>query len=450
MGDCPDDVNSYIHRAGRTARYNKRGDALLMLLPSEEAMITHLTEKKIPITEIQVNRDRLFTIQRKLEAMLAKDVELKQVAQRSYVTYCKSIHLMKDKSVFDIQKLDLNALARSMGLSVAPRIRFYEKFLVGKNADAKVQAVKPSERWRSNAEEATFRFYDDEENRSSDSDDDILKMKRKDHELEEGSGDEIAEEKKKKDKHLTKEQAAKRIIRKKLTANKITNFDEEGNRVFDPSREKVSDLARALELEESSVSGINIEANKRAMMEEDKIDKEIHRQKIKARHREERLKAKEERRQLSQKRNASAETEEGDAQESDSEDSESLDGSVADIINALPDPDRIYGHKDDDDDDEEFYTGPTGPLAPKRAQMSASDNEGDSSDDDSEEVYSGPSAPRKRSQPSDSEDSDDDDDEPQLSTKRSKVNQEEEQTEKKKKWTRPKAPKKAKFSDESR
>ena len=154
---------------------------------------------------------------------------MKQVAQRSYVTYCKSIHLMKDKSVFDIQKLDLNALARSMGLSIAPRIRFYEKFLVGKNSDAKVQAVKPSERWRSNAEEATFRFYDDEENRSSDSDDDILKMKRKDHELEEGSSDEIAEEKKKKDKHLTKEQAAKRIIRKKLTANKITNFDEEGN-----------------------------------------------------------------------------------------------------------------------------------------------------------------------------------------------------------------------------
>ena len=33
-------------------------------------------------------------------------------------------------------------------------------------------------------------------------------------------------------------------------------------------------------------------------------------------------------------------------------------------------------------------------LSFRRAQMSASDNEGDSSDDDSEEVYSGPSAPR--------------------------------------------------------
>jgi len=81
--DCPDDVSSYIHRVGRTARYDKRGDALLMLLPSEEAMIAQLTEKKIPITEIQVNRDKLYTIQRKLEAMLAKDVELKQVLNLS-------------------------------------------------------------------------------------------------------------------------------------------------------------------------------------------------------------------------------------------------------------------------------------------------------------------------------------------------------------------------------
>ena len=85
--DCPDDANSYIHRAGRTARYNKRGDSLLMLLPSEEAMVTQLEQKKIPIDQIEVNPNKLFTIQRKLEAMLAKDVELKQVCISSEI-YC--------------------------------------------------------------------------------------------------------------------------------------------------------------------------------------------------------------------------------------------------------------------------------------------------------------------------------------------------------------------------
>jgi len=52
--DCPVDVNTYIHRSGRTARLNKHGASLLMLLPSEEKeMITLLTEKKVPIKKIK-------------------------------------------------------------------------------------------------------------------------------------------------------------------------------------------------------------------------------------------------------------------------------------------------------------------------------------------------------------------------------------------------------------
>ncbi|XP_062308982.1 probable ATP-dependent RNA helicase DDX10 [Osmerus eperlanus] len=52
--DCPEDANTYIHRVGRTARYKEGGEALLMLLPSEEkAMLAQLQEKKVPINKIQ-------------------------------------------------------------------------------------------------------------------------------------------------------------------------------------------------------------------------------------------------------------------------------------------------------------------------------------------------------------------------------------------------------------
>ena len=34
--DCPEDVDTYIHRAGRTARYEDGGEALLMLTFHEE------------------------------------------------------------------------------------------------------------------------------------------------------------------------------------------------------------------------------------------------------------------------------------------------------------------------------------------------------------------------------------------------------------------------------
>ncbi len=53
--DCPEDADTYIHRVGRTARYKEGGEALLLLLPSEEkGMVGQLQEKKVPISKIQV------------------------------------------------------------------------------------------------------------------------------------------------------------------------------------------------------------------------------------------------------------------------------------------------------------------------------------------------------------------------------------------------------------
>lgn len=50
--DCPEDPETYIHRVGRTARYQKGGESLLMLLPSELEMVEKLVVKKIPIQNI--------------------------------------------------------------------------------------------------------------------------------------------------------------------------------------------------------------------------------------------------------------------------------------------------------------------------------------------------------------------------------------------------------------
>ncbi len=239
--DCPDDPDSYIHRAGRTARYQKGGEALLMLTPSEEAMAEKLIQKKIPIQKIEVNPAKLVTIQRKLEAMLARDVELKQMAQRFFVTYVKSVFLMKDKDVFDVHQIDLNALARSLGLAIAPRVRFLQKRLKASSGATPVQPIaNPSSAaveesssatdWRTSDLEAPYKLHDDDEDESG-SDHDVLKMKRKDHALNGVEEDEepIMEEKKKKNKILTKEKVAKRILAKKLKANQNINFDEEGN-----------------------------------------------------------------------------------------------------------------------------------------------------------------------------------------------------------------------------
>lgn len=60
----------------------------------------------------RVNPNKLTSIQRTLEATLAKDHILKESAQRAFVAYIKSVFLMKDKNVFDVSALDTDAFAR--------------------------------------------------------------------------------------------------------------------------------------------------------------------------------------------------------------------------------------------------------------------------------------------------------------------------------------------------
>ncbi|KAG7483841.1 hypothetical protein MATL_G00042550 [Megalops atlanticus] len=126
--DCPEDANTYIHRVGRTARYKEGGEALLVLLPSEEkGMIAQLQERKVPINKIQVNPEKLTEVQQKLEAFLAQETEQKERAQRCFVSYLRSVYLMKNKDVFDAFQLPLEQYANSLGLAVAPRVRFLSK-----------------------------------------------------------------------------------------------------------------------------------------------------------------------------------------------------------------------------------------------------------------------------------------------------------------------------------
>uniref|UniRef100_A0A5F8H090 ATP-dependent RNA helicase n=1 Tax=Monodelphis domestica TaxID=13616 RepID=A0A5F8H090_MONDO len=126
--DCPEDANTYIHRAGRTARYKEGGESLLILLPSEvKGMVHQLSQRKVPVKEIKINPEKLIDIQKKLEAFLAQDQDLKERAQRCFVSYLRSIYLMKNKEVFDVNKLLLPEYALSLGLAVAQRVRFLQR-----------------------------------------------------------------------------------------------------------------------------------------------------------------------------------------------------------------------------------------------------------------------------------------------------------------------------------
>lgn len=123
--DCPEDADTYIHRVGRTARFESNGRAVLFLDPSEEeGMIKRLQHKKIPIQKVNVKETKKRSIKDQLQNMCFQNPDLKYLGQKAFISYARAIQLQKDKEVFKFKKLDLDAYAANLGLPGTPQIKF--------------------------------------------------------------------------------------------------------------------------------------------------------------------------------------------------------------------------------------------------------------------------------------------------------------------------------------
>ncbi|KAH7353562.1 DEAD/DEAH box helicase [Plectosphaerella cucumerina] len=123
--DCPEDVDTYIHRVGRTARYERDGKAVLFLDPSEEeGMLKRLEHKKVPIQKINVKESKKRSVRDQLQSMCFQYPDLKYLGQKAFISYARSIYLQGDKEVFHFDKQDLEGYSASMGLPGAPQIKF--------------------------------------------------------------------------------------------------------------------------------------------------------------------------------------------------------------------------------------------------------------------------------------------------------------------------------------
>uniref|UniRef100_A0A673H4W3 ATP-dependent RNA helicase n=1 Tax=Sinocyclocheilus rhinocerous TaxID=307959 RepID=A0A673H4W3_9TELE len=398
--DCPEDANTYIHRVGRTARYKEGGEALLVLLPSEEnGMIAQLQEKKVPINKIKVNPEKLVCVQQKLDAFLAQEKEQKERAQRCFVSYLRSVYLMKNKGVFDVFQLKLPEYAMSLGLAVAPRVRFLNKAQQQKSGVAqddgaagrmsedelksfKAQLKGECSKSQSSQSEEEEEDDDDEEEKESlkpaallcgfneeDEDDqkdlDLLTVKRKDvfniNEESQDDEDTDAKAKNKKQKE-SKFTDAKKMQKRNFKVNTKKIFTEDGEVV-----QQWPPLQRAVvpdEEEDEETSGINVEAAKERLRKEDQeFDKIEYRRKIKDKHRV-RL------------------TEIKKADDDDDDDIE-FDPST------LPDPDKVCNSESSEEED-----GHSSDRGGKKRSFSSED---DDSDDEVQQTQVGRKKPRKES-----------------------------------------------------
>lgn len=122
--DCPEDAATYVHRVGRCARFGRPGKSLLMLTPSEEeGMLKRLENQNINIKIMNIKQKNKKSIRPQLQSLCFKDPQMKNLGQRAFISYYRSVYIQKDKDVFKISELPAEKYAESLGLPGAPKIK---------------------------------------------------------------------------------------------------------------------------------------------------------------------------------------------------------------------------------------------------------------------------------------------------------------------------------------
>ncbi|PBK81455.1 DEAD-domain-containing protein [Armillaria gallica] len=141
--DAPEDAETYIHRVGRTARYESKGKGLIFLMPSEEeGMLAALKTKSITVDKLKVRGSKTQNIDNQLQNLAFQDPEIKYLGQRAFVSYLRSVYLHKDKSIFKVSELPVDQFAESLGLPGTPKIKFLSKEMAKKKKNADRTAAK--------------------------------------------------------------------------------------------------------------------------------------------------------------------------------------------------------------------------------------------------------------------------------------------------------------------
>ncbi|CAN6673306.1 ATP-dependent RNA helicase Hca4p [Trichomonascus vanleenenianus] len=300
--DCPEDVATYVHRVGRSARFNKSGHALLFLTPQERpGMLAEIEAKKIPITEQHVKQSRLHNIKKDLQAMCFKDPELKYLGQKAFISYVRSVHIQHNKEIFKIEDLPLEKFAESLGLPGAPQVKKLGNLQKAKELKNTPRALLRLQRGEDSDEEPQEKqkkqvvtkndrifnrknqdvlsehysklvpgFNDD----NDDEDDGFMAVKRSDHLIDDEELPNLNEPESKR--------AAKRALSKKLSAKERGNptklvFDDEGNAHELYELEDEEDFKAAGDAKDQQKK--YLEQETKVMAERDVEDKELAREK---------------------------------------------------------------------------------------------------------------------------------------------------------------------------
>ena len=86
--------------------------------------------------------------------------DLQYRAQRAFITYLRSIHIQKDKEIFDVTKLPIDEFSASLGLPMTPKVRFLNQKLKLKAALTKPMLAEKEDKNKETALEVSRKKLD--------------------------------------------------------------------------------------------------------------------------------------------------------------------------------------------------------------------------------------------------------------------------------------------------
>jgi len=116
---CPPlEPKEYIHRIGRTGRgIQGKGWALLFLLPPEIGFLKFLKKNNFSPKELILKKKNFSLLNKRIHNLIEKNLFLKKLSKKALNSFLNSYSNHRLKSIFDVKKININALYTSFGLT---------------------------------------------------------------------------------------------------------------------------------------------------------------------------------------------------------------------------------------------------------------------------------------------------------------------------------------------
>ncbi|KAL3908535.1 MAG: hypothetical protein SGILL_008446 [Bacillariaceae sp.] len=311
--DAPEDYDMYVHRVGRTARFQQAGQALLLLDPIEEKSFVKENKEaqerklKAPLQKKSINPTKTVLVTQRAASLVAEHSTLYSLAKKAFWSYVRSMSLLPKDGIWgdlNMRKMHLEEYAISLGLPEIPgdlekvlgNVSTREDLRETKNVNRKLQKLKEQIKREKEEKKRKRENKTVEEQSASEDDqeeDDLLVIKAR-HDANVDETEEVPLE-----STLARKPKRIRIDGGNTAKNQHTVFDEEGNeepKLLEAKPESETVAPSDSDALRGATEDYLKQVQQRMELTRD-IDKQEERERIRSKHRKKRIQEKDERKE---------------------------------------------------------------------------------------------------------------------------------------------------------